>query len=211
MKTLTQRVIPSILAKDQRELDGLLRKLKEVSPEVHLDVVDGKFAANHSLDFTFHLPKGFAYTAHIMTNHPQGWIKKYFSKIEVFIPQIETVRDLPRYISWMKKKKKRVAFALKPETSVRRIKPHLKQIDIVLVLTVHPGFYGSKFLRAPLRKIKVLKAANPKVKIIVDGQMNPQTIKLAAQAGGDYFISGSYVNNAENAMQAIQELLQQLR
>ena len=101
--------------------------------------------------------------------------------------------------------------ALKPETKVKEVKDFLKDVDYVLILTVHPGFYGAKFLSAPLKKIKQIKKINPKIKIIVDGGMDPKTIKKAVKAGADLFVSGSYVTKAENPKERIKILLSSLK
>ena len=89
----------------------------------------------------------------------------------------------------------------------KEIKDYLVDLDYVLVLTVHPGFYGSKFLSAPLKKIKQIKKINPKVKVIVDGGISPKTIKKAAKAGADYFVSGSYTTKSEFPRKSIRNLL----
>ena len=203
---MNQKVIPSIMAKSQKTLDALLQRLKGATKAVHLDIVDGRFAGNHSLDFNFRLHRTFTYSAHVMTKHPERWIQRHLNVIDLFIPQSEAVRNKKKYIQWMKSKKKKIAFALKPETTVHTLKPYIKDIQYVLILTVRPGFYGSLFLRAPLRKIKQIKKLNPKIKVIVDGHMNPQTVPEARKAGTDYIIVGSFVMNASNPKKALQEL-----
>jgi len=204
---MKQLIFPSLMSKSQEELDRDLKRLKGIVKEVHLDVVDGLFAPNDSLDFNFKLPKGFKYNVHLMVKRPEIWIKKRWKEIDLFIPQIEEVNDIPAYIAWMKKSKKKVGFALKPETSVSKIKPYLKEVDYVLVLTVHPGFYGSKFIPSVLKKIPLLKKINPKVKVMVDGGMCPEKISLAVKFGADYFVSGSYTTKAEDPHKSIQNLM----
>ena len=96
-----------------------------------------------------------------------------------------------------RRKKKKVALALNPETKISKIKPYLKDIGYVLILTVHPGFYGAKYLKYPLKKITEIKKINPKIKVIVDGGMNQKTAMDAAKAGADYIVSGSFITKAE--------------
>ena len=199
------------MAKNQKTLDALLQRLKGATKAVHLDIVDGRFAGNHSLDFNFRLHKTFTYSAHVMTKHPERWIQRHLKAIDLFIPQSEAVRNKRKYISWMKSKKKKIAFALKPETKVHTLKSYIKDIQYVLILTVRPGFYGSLFLHAPLRKIKLIKRLNPKIKVIVDGHMNPQTVPEARKAGADYVICGSYVLNASKPKVALQQMLRSFR
>ncbi len=195
-QTMSQKIFPSVMAKDQKELDSMLKNLHGVAKVLHLDVADGNFVPNTSLWFNFQLSKKFKYVAHLMVKNPERWIKKHGEKVEFCIVQAETV-DLVDYVAGTKLQKKKIAFALNPETKVAKIKPYLKGIDYVLILTVHPGFYGAKYSRFPLRKIPEIKKINPKVKIIVDGGMNEKTVKDAAKAGADYVISGSFITKAE--------------
>ncbi|MFH1683240.1 MAG: ribulose-phosphate 3-epimerase [Candidatus Woesearchaeota archaeon] len=204
---MRQKILPSLMPKSQKELNQDFKKLKGIAKILHLDVADGKFVPNKTFQFPFRLSKEFQYNAHLMVKNPELWIKKNLRKIDIFIPQIEEIKDVHNYVSWMKSNKKKIAFALKPETKVSLIKPYLNKIDYVLILTVHPGFYGAKFLKAPLRKIKQIKTINPKIKIIVDGGMHPSTINLAAQAGADLFVSGSYTTKSDNPKRAIKSLL----
>lgn len=197
------------MAKNQQELDFLLQKYKGNFKELHLDVVDGKFAPSHSLDFSFKLSPDFIYQAHLMVKQPEKWIKKYGHLVNLCIPQIEELPDLAHYIQTMKQNNSKIAFALKPETKVELLQPYANQIDSVLILAVHPGFYGSKFLRASLRKIAQIRKLNLKIKIIVDGGMVPQTIGFAREVDG--FVSGSYLAQAAEVKKAAQELRKALR
>lgn len=198
-----KRIFPSIMAGNQRELDTMLKNLSGAAIYLHLDVADGKFVPNRSLWFPFKLSPKFRYIAHLMVKEPESWIKKHDRKVEFCIVQAETV-DVADYIKNMKGRK--IAFALNPETSVNVIKKYLKEIDYVLILTVHPGFYGGKYLRYPLKKIKEIKKINPQIKIIVDGGMNPATAKEAVKAGADFIVSGSFITKAEKPKERIRSL-----
>ncbi len=208
---MKQTILPSIMAKSQPELNTDFKKLTRVVKTLHLDVVDGKFANNKTMQFPFKLSRKFNYQAHLMIKQPEKWIKKNWRRVQLFIPHFEEIKNLNKYIAWMKKSKRKVAFALLPETNVSSIKPYLDEIDIVLILTVHPGFYGAKFLKSQLKKVQQLKKLNSKIKIIVDGGMSPKTIKLAKTAGTDYFVSGSYTTKAEKPKERIRQLMKQLK
>jgi|SRR3989338_5574985 len=193
---MSRKVFPSVMAKSQQELDDKLKNLAGVAKYLHLDVADGKFVPNTSLWFPFKLSKKFKYIAHLMVKNPETWIKKHGKKVEFCIVQTEAV-DVEKYLKETKSQKRKVAFALNPETKVKKIKNHLKDIDYVLILTVHPGFYGAKYLKYPLRKISEIKKINLKIKVIVDGGMNQKTAMEAAKAGADYIVSGSFITKAE--------------
>jgi len=202
---MRQKVFPSVMAKSQRELSSLLQNLVGVANYLHLDVADGKFVPNASLWFPFRLPKKFKYIAHLMVKDPEKWIQKHGKKVEFCIVQAETV-NISDYIKRAKSQKRKVAFALNPETKVAELKPYLQQIDYVLILTVHPGFYGAKYLKSPLKKITEIKKINPSVKIIIDGGMNPKTVKDAAKEGADYVVSGSFITKAEKPKERLKTM-----
>lgn len=202
---MRQKVFPSVMAKNQKELDEMLKNLAGVAQYLHLDVADGKLVPNTSLWFPLKLSKRFKYIAHLMVKNPQKWIDQHGKKVEFYIVQAEAV-NIAKYITKTKSQHRTVALALNPETRVWKIKKYLKDIDYVLILTVHPGFYGAKYLRYPLKKIKEIKKENPKTKIIVDGGMNPNTVKDAARAGADYIVSGSFITKAEKPKERMKML-----
>lgn len=205
------QIIPSVVGKSQKEINSLFKKLKGVSPLLHLDLVDGRFSHNHSLDFPFRLNPCFKYMIHLMINDPEKWMARNKRAWELIIPQFEAVKNKDDYIFLMKKNKQKIAFALKPETKISHLKEYLSRINYILILTVHPGFYGKKFLREELKKILLIKRINPHTKIIVDGGMNTKTIRQAAKAGADYFVSGSYLCRSENPLKAMKELRKALK
>jgi len=208
---MKQKILPSIMAKNQKELNSDFKKLSGVVKHLHLDIVDGKFAPNRVMMFPFKLKKEFNYSAHLMMKNPEKWIEKNRKNIELLIPQFEELKSVEKYIKKMKSKGKKVAFAVKPETKVKDIKPYLNNVDLVLVLTVHPGFYGAKYLKSNLKKVTQIKKINPKVKIIVDGGMHPNTIGGAANAGADFFVSGSYTTKADKPRISIKKLLKKIK
>ena len=209
---MKQKILPSIMAKNQKELDLDLKKLKGIVKELHLDVVDGKFAKNKAMNFDFRLKRNFSYNVHLMVKDTEKWVDKCLKKnIQTIIIHPEVTGHIGELTKKIKSKKKKVGFALKPETKVKEVKDYLLNLDYVLILTVHPGFYGAKFLSAPLRKIKQIKKINPKIKVIVDGGMNSKTIKKAVKSGGDYFVSGSYVTKADNSKERIKSLLNSIK
>ncbi len=199
-------ILPSVMAQSQEEMNGLLKKFKSVTKQIHLDVADGKFVPKKVLWFPLRLSKAFRYSAHLMVEKPMVFVKNYFSQIDLFIPQIEVFSEPQTYIDFMRKRGKKVAFALKPETLVGKVKKYISQVDYVLILTVHPGYYGAKFLPGQLRKIGQVKKINPHVTVIVDGHMNPQTISLARRAGADMFVVGSYLANCADVRKGMREL-----
>lgn len=192
-------IIPSVIAKTQQELDEILSKIKGHAQLLQLDIMDNKFVPNSSLDFDFKLPeKEYQFEAHLMIENPEKWIDENWNKVNTIIPHFESAKNPGRLIESVKNKEKRVALALNPETDVEQIKDYLDDLDQVLVMTVHPGFYGSKFLPETLDKIRKLRELQPELDIEVDGGIKLETIEAVYKAGANMFVSGSYLVNAEN-------------
>ena len=203
-------ILPGIIAKSKEELRKKIERVKRFTSWVHLDVVDGEFAKNHSLDFDFTLPQqDFQTEAHLMVKNPELWITKHGKKISILIVHFESVSSLPLIIRFMQEKQCKIGIAIEPETSVDVLKKYLELIDQVTIMTVHPGFYGSPFIPEQLEKVKTLRKLKPSLDIEVDGGMNPETIKLALKAGANKFVSGSYLledsEDVKTAFNALRE------
>ncbi len=210
---MKQKIFPSIMAKSQKELNLDFKRLNGIVKELHLDIVDGKFAKNKTFQFPFRLSSNFNYNVHLMVKDQQKWVDKLINrknvKLMLLHPEVLKDCDLVNLINKIKFAGKNVGLALKPETKINDIKDFLKLVDSVLILTVHPGFYGSRFLSSSLKKIKLVKLANPHLKVIIDGGINPKIIVKAK--GADYFVSGSYVTKADHPKERIKILLSSLR
>lgn len=204
------QIWPSIMAQSQTELNAQLATAKQVSPVVHLDFVDGRFANNKVLQFPFILKRGLEYSAHLMLQKPLPFIKKHKHRIQLFIPHFEVFADPQKYVSFCKKEQIVTAFAVLPQTNVTKIKTVLRDLDYLLILTVKPGFYGSKFQKSQVKKIaqvkKYIQQHNLHTQIIVDGAMNPEHLTLCKQAGANIFVSGSYLMKSSNVKRAMKEL-----
>ncbi len=207
---MDSQIWPSIMATSQAELNSELATAQKISKVVHLDIVDGKFAPSKVLQFPFKLKKTLEYSAHLMVNKPLPFIKKNKDQIQLFIPHFEVFTDPNKYIKFCRKEKIISALAMLPQTSFTKIKPIIKDLDFLLVLTVKPGFYGSKFQKNQVKKIKQIsdhiKKNRLNTKIIIDGSMNLEHISLCKQAGADIFISGSYLMKSKNPALAMKEL-----
>lgn len=199
-------IIPAIIAKSQLELEEKINKIKELSRRIQLDIMDGVFVPNESLDFDFKLPEiGSRFEAHLMIKYPDKWVENNWKKVETILVPIESCQNPRQVIDFLKGKRK-LGFALNPETSLKKIKDYLNELDIILIMTVYPGFYGAGFLPAALEKVKELRKLKPKLDIEVDGGINPQTIKMAIEAGANFLVSGSFVMNSQNPEEAIKTL-----
>lgn len=207
---MNYKIIPTLIARNQKELEDLIRKYKNYFNYFQVDVMDGKFVKNKSNWFNFRLNKNFKYEAHLMINGPERWINKNYGKFDVLIANFERLKDPFSVIKFLKNKNKKIGFVINPETSIEKIEPYLHYLDVVLILTVCPGMYGAKFLPQTLRKIKTLRKIYDK-DIEVDGSINPKTIKLCKKAGANLFAVGSYLKNSENLRKSLKELKKNLK
>ncbi len=195
------RIIPSIIAKNQKEFEKRIRKVKNDFSLLQLDVMDGKFVKNKSLNFNFKLPKTKCkYEAQLMINNPEAWIDEYWEKVGTIIFHFKSVKayEIENLIKKIKSKKRKVGIAIKPSVKIKEIKSYLDKIDVVLVMTVNPGSYGGKFLPSTLKKVKELRKLKPKLNIEVDGGINNKTIFAAKSAGANIFVSGSYLQESKD-------------
>jgi len=204
MKFLENPIIPAIIAKNQKELNKRISKVKNYASRIQLDVMDKKFVKNSSLEFDFKLPKiKGKYEAHLMVKNPEKWLNKNYKKVNTIIFHLEAENNPKKIIKLIKSKRKNVGIALKPKTSINKIKPFLSKIDVVLIMTVHPGKYGAKFIPLTLKKIRELRKLKPKLNIEVDGGISNKTISKTFLAGANMFVSGSYLQKSKDIKSSI--------
>lgn len=203
-------VVPAIIAKSAEEMKASIERVQPYLSLFQLDVMDGQFVPNHSLDFPFDLPQNNQYEAHLMVSNPEEWIDKNWKKVHTILAHIESCKE-PKAIIESLKGKRKIGFVLNPETPLQTIEEYLDQIDQVLIMTVHPGAYGAKFLPEVLYKVRELREKKPDLDIEVDGGISPDTIKEAAEAGANLFVSGSYIVKADNVQEAVTKLEDILR
>lgn len=197
-------VVPAVIAKRQEELEGILEKISGSADLVQLDIMDGDFVPNHSLDFDFRLPQGkYTYEAHLMVKDPDNWIESFGKRMDTIIAHFESAATSPNTIKMIKDIGKKAALALNPETEIQQIAEYLDDLDQVLIMTVNPGFYGSPFLPEIMAKITKLRQTRPELDIEVDGGIKPETIAMVDEAGANLFVSGSYLVKSDNMQERI--------
>ena len=205
------KIIPAVIAKYQKELDERINKVKDFVELIQIDIMDGKFVPNSSIDFDFTIPQSNCkFEAHLMITNPLEWIEKHWEKVDTILVHFEATNNPDEIIELARKKNKRVGFVLNPETSVEKLKTYLDKIDEILIMTVTPGFYGSKFLQEALQKVEYLRNLKPDLDIEVDGGITDETIKQAYLAGANMFVSGSFIVKSENVKKAIDTLKDQM-
>ncbi len=196
-------ISPSILAGDFSQLGKDIQKLEDAGADmIHVDVMDGHFVPNitigppviKSLRKYTDLP----FDVHLMISPVHKYIED-FSKAgsDIITIHPEATENVKDSIDLIKSLGKKVGLSLNPDTPIDAIKKYLDQIDLVLVMTVYPGFGGQKFISKVLNKIKNLKSIKDENKfqfdIEVDGGVNFENNKLAIEAGANILVSGTTI------------------
>ncbi len=204
---MKKHIIPAIIAKTQDELEEILDKINDHANLLQLDIMDGKFVPTNSLDFDLKFPlQKYRYEAHLMVANPMDWIKRYGDRVDTIIAHYESLNNVDTYIKKVSLLNKKIALAINPETEIKKILPYLQKLDQVLVMTVHPGYYGSQFLPEMVEKIKDIRMMYPEMDIEVDGGISTDTISSVNEAGANMFVSGSFIIKSDDVKKKIEIL-----
>jgi ribulose-phosphate 3-epimerase len=194
---IKNKIFPSILTADFAALASDVCRVRNADG-LHLDVMDGHFVPN--LTFGAPVIKSLRQTSdaffdvHLMAENPEDYVKPLADAgADSLTVHLEAVRDLTGLIEAVKSSGMRMSLAVNPETPVDALLPHLSSLDMVLVMTVHPGFGGQSFMAECLEKVRQVRQAAPDIDIQVDGGVDDTKIKACQEAGANVFVSGSFV------------------
>lgn len=203
---MNNTIIPSLLAKNQKELDERISKIIAYSNVIHLDIMDGVFVKNTSLMFDFNVPSGKIYEAHLMMKNPLPWINRNYTKVKQIIVHLESEK-VEESIALAKKLKKKTGLAVNPQTFLSRLQfVSMNSVDRLLIMTVQPGKYGSPFLPLMITKVQQARVLYPRKEIEVDGGINEKTIKALKKAEVHLFVVGSYLQKSKDVERDIEKL-----
>lgn len=207
-----KKVAVSFLNSQDVENDLMLLNETDVD-YIHVDVMDGKFVKNKTMPFRM-MKNIYKFTSkrldvHLMVENPKKLIKKYaMLNTEYITIHVELEEDINSLLDLIANFGIKKGLAINPDTSLDKIFPYLDRIDLVLVMSVHPGEGGQTFIEETSSKIDALrekiKEKKLKTKISVDGGINNQTIKKVNKA--DIVVSGSYIINSDNFNEKIKSL-----
>lgn len=210
------KVAPSILSADFVNLERDIHKIEELGADyVHIDVMDGIFVPN----LTIGIPVVAAIRkitklpldVHLMIDRPVRYVERFCdagADIVTIHTEADTEENNREALRLIREKGVRAAVSIKPNTPAQAIDPYMDQMDMILVMTVEPGFGGQKFMEDMMPKVralrKIIDVRCPGVELEVDGGVNPETAKICVEAGANVLVAGSAVFGAKDPGAVIQ-------
>ena len=202
------KISPSILSADFSQLGKEIKKLEDAGADmIHVDVMDGHFVPNLTIGppVIKALKKNslLPFDVHLMISPVHKYIESYANAgADIITIHPEATNDLLGSINKIKEFKKKVGISLNPETKIEIIEELLDQIDLILIMSVNPGFGGQKFMPEVLDKLKKLDEIRKNLKlnfvIEIDGGINFENSKLAIKSGADILVSGTTIFKNNN-------------
>lgn len=210
-------ISPSLLAADFTRLGDEVQKVHRAGAELlHIDVMDGVFVPNMSFAFpiieSLRPTSDIVFDVHLMITEPHKYVERFAeSGADIITFHYESQSDADLTIELIKKTGKKVSMSISPDTPAEAIFPYLDRLDMVLVMTVYPGFGGQKLIPATLDKVKAIRdyitEHNLDVDIEVDGGITTANVSDVTAAGANVIVAGSSVFHAPDPAEAIAQML----
>lgn len=196
------KVAPSLLSCNFLNLQQEIKRLEEAGVDyIHFDVMDGNFVPNISFAFPIlsqiRQVTDLTIDTHLMVQDPERYIQTFAEAgSDIITIHVEATNHIHRAVQMIHATGKKAGVTLNPGTPIESVVPVLKDVDLILVMTVNPGFGGQQFIENGIEKIKFLKDYKEKhhlnYEIEVDGGVNKDTAKTCIEAGADVLVAGSY-------------------
>jgi ribulose-phosphate 3-epimerase len=211
-----QRIIvaPSILAADFSRLSDEIRRVEAAGADwIHCDIMDGHFVDNISFGPEIvGVVRGLTslpLDVHLMIEHADHYVPRFVkagaNSITVHV-EPEAKHDVAKTLRQIQETGCRAGLTLNPETPFDLIEPFLDKIDLLLIMTVHPGFGGQPFRADQMQKVKRARSLNGEIDIEVDGGINAKTAKLSIENGANVLVAGTSIFHSNDYAKAIREL-----
>lgn len=210
------RIAPSVLACDFSKLGREIREIDAAGADmIHLDVMDGIFVPNISFGFpvleSVRGETALPFDVHLMITAPERYLERFLDAgADSITFHCEACEDIPAALDIVRRRGKKVALSVKPKTPVEAVYPYLERCDMILVMTVEPGYGGQKLIPETVEKIRALRAEIDRrslsTLIQADGGINEATAPAVIAAGADILVAGSAVFRAEDRRAAMDAL-----
>ncbi len=212
MKTI---ISPSILSADFANLEKEIKKIEPYVSWLHIDVMDGHFVPNISIGVpvvkSIRKITNLFLDTHLMIENPIKYIDAFsLAGADLVTFHYEAAKDKTiETIKKIKENNKKVGLSIKPKTKVEEIKDYINLVDLILIMTVEPGFGGQKFMDECAKKITEIKnySKNDNLIIQVDGGINDKTARICTNLGANCLVAGNYIYNSDNIEEAIKSLI----
>ena len=197
------KLAPSILSADFAHLGDAVQAAEQGGADwVHVDVMDGHFVPNLTFGpkmvADLHKATRLPLDVHLMIERPEEWVDRYVEAGAAWVVvHIEAVKDTPATLARIRKRGAKAGLTLNPETPVEAVLPYLAQLDLVLVMSVHPGFGGQQLIESALDRVRMIRRALDERKLPaeleVDGGIKVDNARRVADAGASVLVAGSAV------------------
>ncbi|NQV08752.1 ribulose-phosphate 3-epimerase [Candidatus Woesearchaeota archaeon] len=202
------KIAPSILSADFSNLQKDVDKVKNAD-YLHIDVMDGHFVPNITIGPVVieNIKTKLVRDVHLMIMDPEKYAKGFAKAgADIITFHAETTKNIKKTVKTIKKLKVKVGVAINPNKSLSLIKPIINDVDMVLLMTVFPGFGDQSFISSVLKKVKQLRKLKPKLDIQVDGGIDDKTIKQAVKTGANVIVAGSFIFGSKNPKKTVELL-----
>ena len=211
-----KKIAPSILSSDFGNLAREIRAVEEAGADyIHIDVMDGHFVPNLTVgpivvECVRKLTR-LPLDVHLMVERPENLLDAFIKAgSDIITVHVEATPHLHRAIQSIKEKGAKAGVSLNPSTPIQSIEPVIEDVDMVVIMSVNPGFGGQELIRSALAKIKrvrkLLDEAGSKAELEVDGGIKAENIRDVSLAGADVFVSGSGIFKTKDYKKTISEM-----
>ncbi len=206
-------ISPSILSADFANLERDIKRVEETGADwLHVDVMDGHFVPNITIGVpvvkSIKKVASIPLDVHLMIENPEKYVEPFAKAgADILTFHYEAVKDIKGIIALIKSFGMKAGMSIKPKTDPQEILQYLSDLDLLLVMTVEPGFGGQSFMSDCAEKLPIIKEnAHENLIIQVDGGINAETARICTLKGANSLVAGNYIYNSENIQKAIDSL-----